>query len=428
MTTFKIAILGCAATLVLGAACSDDSTSDTKDSGPVTDMSTTPKDGQVSCPRAFPVSHNGTCLAKKPDTEGKRTQCKQSDMVENCDNSGKTSPNLACWTGSAPTKPSGPATMTLSGFVDVFSSGPDADNIVVEVYDSAALLAAIKAEASAGTLKTKTFPSSVTPLGTYTAKLNWTDKTKPPTGARACPADSKLNKPCTVPTIQCGAATCDIKGDEYCEPSLKKCIERLRWESRYAIANMPTNKRLVVRTRGTKGFDDGTWSVMAEFNVYLRADAPKCSTLSAERRYNDCINDQGHYELEVNALSKADFSTIPITAGLSGGITEGNGAIAGEVHDCDDVKLSGFQVGVQPIPTVLTYFNGNPIKTLPDQSQQKLGTNVDGIFSALDIKAGLARVVALGMVGSKEVTAGVVEAAVLPDTVSVVTFDGRKPE
>ena len=410
--------------VLLGHGCSDE-TGKKYDLGPIPDGSVS--DGAVTCPKSYPVKYEGVCLPKSPSTTASRTQC--GEIVEECDKTGKKEPNLKCITAAAPKTPSGPATVTLAGYVDVFSNGPDSDNVVVEVYDGAALMKAIIADAKAGKLKSKYFPTSVKPLNTDTVKLNWTDKTKIPEDAtrgkaRACPQDNKLKAPCIVPPLKCGPTKveCDLEGDEYCHDG--QCIERLRWESRYRIANLPTNKYLVIRTIGTHGFKPGTWGVMAQFNVYLRADAPKC----LDGEFNDCLNSKGEHELEVNALYSGDYSTIPITAGLSGGVPEGHGAIAGEVHDCDDIKLSGFQVGTNPTPAVMAYFNGNSVKTLPDLPQLKHGTNIDGIFAALDIVPGEVTISAVGQVGGKLVSAGTIKAAVLPDTVTVITFDGRKPE
>ena len=406
--------------LVASLACSDDSGPSSTDSG-VKDTGPATEAGKTTCPKDFPIETNGVCLAQNASQTGQRTQC--AEIVDDCDSTGNKTPNLACISATPPAAPKGPATIDLAGFVDVFSSGPDADAIIIEVYDAKALLAAIEADKKAGLLKKKTFPSSIKPLGTDSVTLVWTDKKKVPEDptrgkARACPKEAKLKLKCKVPTNDCTA--CDL-GGHYCDKG--QCIERLRWETRYLIKGMPTNTYLVVRVTGKDGFSDGTWGAMAKFGVYLRADAKKCT----DGQFNDCINADGNYELETNALSKSDYTTIPITAGLSGGVPDGHGAVAGEVHDCDDIKLSGFQVGAYPTPTVLAYFNGNPIKTLPDLSRQTYGTNIDGLFSALDIVPGRVKVYAQGKVNDKQVSAGVLDVAVLPDTVSVVTFEGLKP-
>jgi hypothetical protein len=75
----------------------------------------------------------------------------------------------------------------------------------------------------------------------------------------------------------------------------------------------------------------------------------------------------------------------------------------------------------------MVYFNGNPIKTLPDVGRYKSGTNADGLFSALDIRPGLVQVGALALVGDEVVTAGTMTVGILPDTVTVIAFDGPDP-
>ncbi len=410
----RLCILICL-TLFATLACSDDS--DNSNSNTDGGNNNTDGGGGMSCPKDFPIKVNGVCLSQDPSQEGQRTPC--GEIVDDCYTSGTKVPKLDC---KPKTTPKGPATINLGGFVDVFSSGPDADAVTIEVYDAEALLKAIAADKAAGKLKED---PSISPLGTDTVTLSWPDKNKVPTDAtrgtaRACPKDNKLKLKCMVPTKDC--TSCDMGGN-YCHKG--QCIERLRWESRYLVKNLPTNKYLVVRTIGkvdSKGTKNATWGIMAQFGVFLDTDAKDCT----DGQFNDCKKN-GNYELEANALSKSDYKTIPITAGLSGGVPDGHGAVAGEVHDCGGIKLSGFQVGTYPTPTVMAYFNGNPIKTLPDLSRETYGTNIDGLFSALDIPPGKVKVSAQGKVGGKPVSAGTVELAVLPDTVSVVTLEKNKP-
>ncbi|MCA9669145.1 MAG: hypothetical protein KC503_26295 [Myxococcales bacterium] len=427
MLTYRLAQRAALALLVLAAVgCSDSTT-------PLPDGTKPPADGgtdsdgapPAKCSRAdFPFSYDGLCY-NEPKSDGKRTQC--GDIVENCDDSGKNEPALACWS-APPALPQGPTSVTLTGYVDVFSSGPNADGVTIEVYDYDALQKAIVEDAAAGKLKAKYFPS-VAPIATDTVALDWTDTSKPPSDAtrgpaRACPADKKLRLPCIVPDNTCGTSQpyCDLAADQYCHAGT--CQDRLRWEVRYRIENVPTNKRLVIRTRGKNEFDDGTWGIMLMYSVFLRADAATCK----DGEYNDCMNKDGNYELEVSALSRSDYRTIPITAGLSGGIPDGQGAVAGEVRDCDDIVLGGFQVATEPAPTVMVYFNGNPVKTLPVLGRFDQGTNEDGIFAALGIKPGEVTVGAVGVGSGNKISAGTIKAAVLPDSVTVVAFDGPDPQ
>ncbi len=420
--------------VALAASCSSSDDRGDRDSGPelpdgLPDGSTTPTEGGAgdSAPpkactqREFPFAFAGMCFAE-PLAEGRRTQC--GEIIDHCDTSGQAKPRLDCWQGDPPAAPDGPKTVTLAGYIDVFSSGPDADDLTVEIYEYEKLQAAVVADSAAGKLLPKTFPD-VQPLATDTVNLDWPDKSKPPEDptrgpARACPADKKSGLPCVVPSPSCGSTQpyCDLAADQYCHDD--HCEDRLRWEVRFRVENIPTNRRLVIRTRGQGEFDDGTWGVMLLYTALLRADAPACEKGQVEH----CINDQGAYELEVNAISRADYATIPITAGLAGGVPEGNGALSGEIRDCDGIKLEGVQMATDPLPAVMVYFNGNPIKTLPDLGRFVSGTNIDGLFAALDVRPGAVTVGALGKVDGKETSAGSFEASVLPDSVTVVALDG----
>lgn len=396
--------------------------------GPTHKDGGTSGDGETAkCPSDTPYSVDGLCFYA-PKYSSKRTQC--GEIVENCDTTGQSTPQLSCWLDAPPAAPAGEKTTTLAGFIDVFSSGPSSDKITISVYDAEELEAAITKAAAGDGLGKKSFPSGVNPLGSDTASLNWDDKSAPPTdstrgAARACPHDKKLGLPCIVPDTSCGSGGalpyCDLQANQYCHAG--ECIERLRWEIRYRIENVPTNRRLVIRVHGPGEFDDGTWGIMAQWNIYLRADAKPCGATETDH----CVSADGAYQLEVNALSRADYATIPITAGLSGGIPAGHGAIAGEVRDCDTIKLAGIQVTTEPKPIVMVYFNGNPIKTLPDVGRYKSGTNADGLFSALDIRPGLVEVGALALIEDEFVSAGRMKVGILPDTVTVIAFDGPDP-
>jgi|GEM_PF-2089970 len=411
---------GALATTVLACSGGNTTGGNGKDGG-------TDDSGGQACPTETPYASEGLCYYA-PKYSSKRTQC--GEIVDNCDTSGTSTPQLSCWQGDPPAAPSGKESITLAGFVDVFSNGPNSDKITISVYDAKELEDAIAKAAAGDGLAKKTFPSGVSPIGSDTASLGWDDKSAPPSdpvrgAARACPQDKKLGLPCVVPADSCGAGGalpyCDLQANQYCHDG--ECIERLRWEIRYRIENIPTNRRLVIRVHGPGEFDDGTWGIMAMWNIYLRADAANCEAGETDH----CLSADGAYQLEVNALSRADYATIPITAGLSGGIPAGHGAIAGEVRDCDNIKLEGVQVTTEPSPIAMVYFNGNPIKTLPDVGRYKSGTNADGLFSALDIRPGLVQVGALALVGDEVVTAGTMTVGILPDTVTVIAFDGPDP-
>ena len=256
--------------------------------------------------------------------------------------------------------------MTLTGFVHVFSSGPDSGNVTVTVYDAAALAGGAD-------------PVSVTPLGQTVAMLD-------PTTQRACDAlaangySVPITASCTLPKCNDGI---DGRSDDhkYCRDlggGNSACSDRLRWEARYEIANVPTNKQLVIRTTGPNGKGDNTWALLVAGDIYLSTGDPACPDNSA----TDCldVSDAANpkYQYNVNALSKSDYVNIPTTAGLAGGISPGEGAIAGEVHDCDNIRVGNVAVGTAPAASRFTYFNGNPIMTLPDSSRFSSGHRSSG--------------------------------------------------
>src|SRR5262249_15578104 len=145
----------------------------------------------------------------------------------------------------------------------------------------------------------------------------------------------------------------------------------------------------------------------------------------------DCLDtsDMAHpkYQLNVNVLSQTDYTNIPVTAGLAAGIGAGLGGIAGEIHDCDNVRISNVQIAVKPAGDRLPYFNGNPSDTLPDSGRATLGTDRLGLYASLNVRPGKARVEAVGLVGGKPTSLGVYSAWVYPGTISVVNINGGKP-
>src|SRR5262249_47684949 len=97
-------------------------------------------DGGVGC-----TTVEGVCLFP-PMNPAKRTPC--GDVTEFCDKGATAAPNLACLASPKP-NPSGPATGRVTGFIHVFSSGPDSKGVSVAFYDAAPLLAGMDIEAAA---------------------------------------------------------------------------------------------------------------------------------------------------------------------------------------------------------------------------------------------------------------------------------------
>lgn len=175
-----------------------------------------------------------------------------------------------------------------------------------------------------------------------------------------------------------------------------------RYLCNYTYPNVDSEKELVILTKGQ------FWAPLYDYNIYI----PNAEIAN------------GVWEHDVRALAQDDYTVIP-QAAIGGPITPGHGAIAGEVHDCGDVRLNGATVDVEVQKRTLTYFTSNEDHPLPDLAASS--TSILGLYSALDVAPGEASVAALGLVGGKITTLGYQRVKVFPDAVTAVTFRGVRP-
>jgi len=175
-----------------------------------------------------------------------------------------------------------------------------------------------------------------------------------------------------------------------------------RWECPFTYPLVPSETELAVKTYGTK------WAALYQYNIYI----PNTAVMN------------GTWTHDVRALDAGDYSVIA-QAALGANITPGNGALAGEVHDCGDVRLIGATVDVNVGRKLLTYFTTDESAPLPDTSAT--ATTALGLYAALDIAPGPASVAALGLVGGKVTTVGYYRVQVFPDSVTSITFNGVHP-
>jgi hypothetical protein len=175
-----------------------------------------------------------------------------------------------------------------------------------------------------------------------------------------------------------------------------------RYECTYEIDDVPSETELVIRTSGSQ------WAPLYEYNIYIRNDEVEA----------------GAWDHDVRALAQDDYTVIP-QAALGSTITQGHGVIAGEVHDCDNVRLSNATVDVDQQKVITTYFTSNEEHPLPDLSAK--ATSVLGLYASMDIAPGPVTVAAAGIVGGELTTVGFFRARVFPDAVTSVTFRGLEP-
>lgn len=176
-----------------------------------------------------------------------------------------------------------------------------------------------------------------------------------------------------------------------------------RYECHYEYAGVPSETELMIKTYGD------LWTPLYDYNVYIA---------------NDEVTSKGVWDHNVRALASDDYTVIP-QAAMGGPVAPGRGVIAGEVHDCGDVRVMNATVAVDVSRKVLTYFSANEDKPMPDITA--LGTSRLGLYAALDVKPGPVRVAATGLVDGKIATLGFFKTRVFPDSVTSVTFRGLRP-
>jgi hypothetical protein len=191
---------------------------------------------------------------------------------------------------------------------------------------------------------------------------------------------------------------CEETGGEQSE--VDDC--QARWECAYTYPGVPTETSLAVKTSGAN------WQTLIAYNIYV----PTAEVVD------------GAYDYDPRSLSTDDYGVIA-QAAIGHPIAPGSGAIAGEVHDCDDVRVLNAVADTNVPKLGLVYFTSDEDNPLPDVNAQ--ATSRLGLYAALDVKPGPATVAAAGLVNGQMVALGEHKIYVYPDTVSSLTFRGMRP-
>src|SRR5690606_2463415 len=168
------------------------------------------------------------------------------------------------------------------------------------------------------------------------------------------------------------------------------------------------------------GANGGAWATFYDYNQYISEDDPDFDTATDTYRRN------------VRVVASDDYQTIP-QAAIGRTITDGNGALAGEIHDCDNVRLQNAVVDVNAMRTSMIFFTPDEDAPLPDTARTQIGsTGRLGLYAALDVAPGPVRVSAIGLRdnGTSQgelVSLGYYDARVFPDSVTSVTLRGLRP-
>jgi len=372
VTMCAMLLFGLGAPACALAGCGDSS-------GPSTDAATDEGADSVQvkyetcapCPSP-PTCRSGEVLSccacvKKPGSDAARTSC--SDMSDYCGTGGI---DVSCL------KPGGyPAAgevrrVTARGVVDVYATGPGSAGVTVAFYEEGA-------DGALGDL-----------VGT------------------------------TVSTDDCAAHEADLPaphevGDEaeFCPGVCRELLpdtEDCRTLAYYSVDNVPTGTPLIVKTSGSSA----TWKDMYSYNIWFFAGEVQ----------------DGKVFYRARCLSLDDWRNIPVAAGDTSGIAPGKGGVAGEIHDCGDVRVYYATVATNPVAMTFTYFNGVEEKLYPDLSRASYGTNLDGLYAAMEIDGDRAvTVTALAQVpGEGLVSLGWRTVRTFPDALTAVTLKGTRPD
>ncbi len=270
--------------------------------------------------------------------------------------------NLGCL--AAPPQAGASQTVTLKGFVKLFSSGGDSAGVKVEIFKEGP-------NGSLGAL-----------VGTAVTTTN-DDMADPPYKDMAGMLPTWLSK--------CPAEGCKFRSFTY--------------------SGIPTETPLIIKTSDVMGGASPTWADLYDYNIYFA---------------NGAVDGQMAVKYDPSALAASDIGVVAATVGAT--IKAGKGLIAGEVHDCGDVRLSNATVDSdQPHEGPMFYFSENEADPLPDLNN-KIGTSRLGLFGALNFPTGTpVRLSAVGKYNGQEVLLGTYIVQTFPGAVTALSFRGRRP-
>jgi hypothetical protein len=182
----------------------------------------------------------------------------------------------------------------------------------------------------------------------------------------------------------------------------------------FTYDGVPTETPLIVKTSDATGTGN-TWSELYDYNIYIP---------------NSAVDATGTATYDPSAVAATDVNTV---ASAAGGFTikPDKGVLAGEVHDCGDVRLSGAMVNTDLAHEgEMFYFNDVESDPLPDKTRapQGLGTSKLGLFGALNIDTGTPmRISAVVKSGGKDVLLGTYTVQLFPGAITALSFRGRRP-
>ena len=309
----------------------------------------------------------GVCVATPTDPLARTTDSREY--------SGKGAPDLSCLQKGAALKPldtAGSKKISVKGYARIFANGPDSKNVKVELFRE--ILA----------------PGPTGQLGDKVGETTTVDKLADGTGTKK-------------------------------ETIVKSGVSEDRTLYPFQIDGVPTETPLIAKTSSKTSVATDGWFQLFDYNQVILNGAPTCATPDATA----CFASDGSYHLDVRALGNDDYASI-LKAAYSRPPEGGKSAIAGEVHDCGDVRLSNATVGIGPTAGLgLFYLSEVEDNPLPEIGRKATGRL--GLYAAGGLDPGTYTLAASGKSGSDVYALGSYTVQTFPDSVSVFTFRGLRP-
>lgn len=195
---------------------------------------------------------------------------------------------------------------------------------------------------------------------------------------------------------------------------LKKCPDGGCTFRRFTYEGIPTETPLIIKTSDAATGEQR--AALYDYNIFFA---------------NAAVKTEGSIEIveyDPAALAATDINTV---ASAAGGFTPrpDRGLIAGEVHDCGDVRVSGATVDTDLLhESDMFYLGDNESDPLPDKSRGALGRSKLGHFGTLNTPVGEPiRIRAVGQSGGQTVLLGTHVIQTFPGAVTALSFRGRRP-
>lgn len=184
----------------------------------------------------------------------------------------------------------------------------------------------------------------------------------------------------------------------------------------YTIKNVPTETPLIIKTSDG---GSGNWATLYDYNIYFPNSAVQNGTVT----------------YDATAVAGMDLGTVAGTVGQT--VQPNAGLLAGEVHDCKDIRLGGATVGTTATNfSQILYFTsdeGNPLPTNGASDTSDLG-----LFGSLNLPTGQpVRVTATAQCPAgtpssvckpgDDVMLGTYVVQLYPGAVTAISLRGRRP-